>query len=122
MRSENDSALLRQSPYADILAMMPQGAANAKHSRDFARSLGMRDRAFRKCLEYLRRNGIVIIGSSSGYYFPADLEELNAYIRQEEASAKSLLFTLKSARNLREQWENRLFNHSIFDHGGNNND
>lgn len=122
MRIESNRELLQQSPYCNILASIPHGMDKARHSKDLAHSLGMRERVFRKHIEHIRRSGVVIIGSSKGYFFPASLDELNSYIRQEEASARSLLFTLKSARSLRKHWESSVFNHSIFDNGGNQNE
>ena len=118
MGNEHRASIFGQHPYCEILAMIPKGAQNARHSRELASSLGMRDRVFRKHLEQIRRNGVVIIGNNRGYFYPADIEELNAYIRQEEASARSILYTLKSARMLRKHWEYSVFNYSFFNNGG----
>lgn len=104
------------SPYRDILALISTGRENAKHGGEIAPLLGMNTRELRKHLEYLRRNGVVIIGDvHNGYYFPHDLYELESYIRQEEARAKSTLYTLKSARALRKRWSDKMSNLSIFD-------
>ena len=104
------------SPYKDIISIISTGKENAKHGNEIAPLLGMDTRELRKHLEYLRRNGVVIVGDvRSGYYFPANLYELESYVRQEEARARSTLYTLKTARALRKRWSDKMSNLSIFD-------
>ncbi len=91
-------------PHAEILSLIPTGQRNARHVNEIAALLGMRNRELRKHIEYLRRGGYVIIGCDKGYYLPETLEELEGYVKQEHARAMSILFTLKSAKNLRSLW------------------
>ena len=115
MKPEADRELFTKTPYAEILEMIPQGAANAKCSSEIALALGISRRSLCKHIENIRRNGIVIIGSTGGgYYFPETIDELNAYIRQEESRARSMLYTLRTARTLRKNWSDDMTNQSIF--------
>lgn len=116
MKGEVNRELLAKEPYSNILALIPQGAANAKYSSEIAPVLGMGRRSLCKHIENIRRNGIVIIGSTGGgYYFPETIEELESYIRQEEQRAKSMLYTLRTARLLRKNWSEDMTNKSLFD-------
>ena len=51
-------------------------------------------------MEGLRRKGCVIISCNAGYYTPANAEELRKYIDRESHRARSVFYTLKSARTL----------------------
>lgn len=116
MKSKASLEFFNKAPYCDILALIPRGAANAKHSGEIAPALGISRRSLCKHIENIRRNGIVIIGSTGGgYYFPETMEELERYIRQEEQRAKSMLYTLRTARTLRKNWSNDMTNKSLFD-------
>lgn len=87
-------------PYCNILAVIGNGAENARHKSELLRLTGMQDRELRKTIEFLRRQGIVIISDEHGYYFPADESELKAYIHQENRRAKSIFYTLRLAKRL----------------------
>ena len=115
MKNECNTAICKQSPYCDILALIPKGSANARYSDEIAPVLGMSKRALCKHIEQLRRSGVVIIGNGGGYFLPADLEELEGYIAQEQKRARSVLYTLKSARALKRHWTNHSSNYSFFD-------
>ncbi len=91
-------------PHVEILSLIPTGQRNARHVNEIAALLGFRNRELRKHIEHLRREGHVIIGCDKGYYLPETLEELEAYLHQETARAKSILYTLKAAQNLRSLW------------------
>lgn len=115
MENEHNAAIWRQPLYCDILAMIPRGAKNALYSDEIAPVLGLSKRSLCKHIEQLRRNGIVIIGNGGGYFLPADLEELEGYIAQEQKRARSVLYTLKSARTLKQRWTENIGNYSLFD-------
>lgn len=115
MENEHNAAIWQQSPYCDIIAMIPKGAKNARYSDEIAPVLGMSKRSLCKHIEQLRRSGVVIIGNGGGYFIPADLEELEGYIAQEQKRARSVLFTLKSARALKQRWSAHSENFSLFD-------
>ena len=115
MENKHNTAIWRQSPYCEILAMIPQGAANARYSDEIAPVLGMSKRSLCKHIEQLRRSGVVIIGNGGGYFLPVDLEELEGYIAQEQKRARSVLYTLKSATALKRRWTENVSNFSLFD-------
>ena len=115
MKNENDETLLVKFPYCEILAMIPRGAKNARSSDEIAPVLGLSKRSLCKHIEQLRRSGIVIIGNGGGYFLPADLDELEGYIAQEQKRARSVLYTLKSARTLKQRWTENIGNYSLFD-------
>ncbi len=85
----------------DILVLIPTGQDNARHATEIAAQLGIKNRELRRHIELLRRQGAVIIGNESGYYRPKTLSEIESYVHQEEQRAKSILFTLRSAKRLR---------------------
>jgi len=83
-----------------ILPLLRSGRDNARKRLDLMAATGLRDRVFRKGVEALRRAGVVICSGEQGYYLPATLEEVQCFIRREEARAKSTFYTLQSARQL----------------------
>ena len=87
-------------PYRRVLLRIGDGKENTVHLSELTRYSGIPDRQIRKIIEFLRRQGIVIISSNNGYYFPADITELEDYVRREEHRARSTFFTLKAARQL----------------------
>ena len=87
-------------PYSRILSLIGEGREHATHKADLLRFVEMSDRELRRTIEHLRRQGVVIISDDNGYYFPADEAGLQAYIAREERRAKSVFYTLKSARQL----------------------
>lgn len=87
-------------PYSRILSCIREGKENAVHLSELIQYSGMPERTVRRIIRYLRRQGIVIISSQSGYYFPADETELRVFIKQEERRAKSVFYTLRAARQL----------------------
>ena len=92
------AAFFETEPYRRILSAIGEGQENAVHLSELIRISGMTDRELRKTIEYIRRQGIVIISGNSGYYFPADEAELKAFVRREEHRAKSIIVTLRPAK------------------------
>ena len=104
MNCDNNPAVT--SRHADqVLQYLQYGRDNAIVGRELRAKTGLPDRVLRKTLEGIRRGGQVVISDSVGYYLPATLEEIQGFIRQEEARARSTFFTLKSARQLAEQMQ-----------------
>lgn len=85
---------------AVILPLLGSGRGNAKKRRELLATTGLPDRVFRKGIEGLRRAGVVICSGDHGYFLPATPDEVQGFIRQEEARARSTFFTLQSARQL----------------------
>ncbi len=90
-------------PYCNILSAIGEGAANARQRSELLKITGMQDRELRKTIEFLRRQGVVIISDEHGYFFPADEAELRSYITQESRRAESVTYTLNSAKELLRQ-------------------
>jgi len=88
-----------------ILSLLSSGRDNALKRRELMSLTGLHDRVLRRGIEALRRAGVVICSDVSGYYLPGTLEEVQEFIRQEEARARSTFFTLQSARQLAEQMQ-----------------
>lgn len=89
-------------PYCTILNSLDYGEQNAIHLNDLRIKTAQKDRELRKNIEYLRRNGCVIISNNNGYFLPSSPEEVEKYIQQEKKRAKSIFFTLKYALKYKE--------------------
>ena len=99
----------------DISEYVPYGAENAISRHDLlnvVRSVfgEVSDREMRRMLEYSRQNGNIIINfqNGKGYFRPDSKEEIEKYIRQEEARAKTIHFNLKSAKMALRRLEGQL--------------
>lgn len=97
----SDTAKYHQvEPYATILSAIGSGSKNARHKMQLVCLTGMNERALRKAVEHLRRQGIVIISDENGYYYPQTADELENYVRMVSKRARSTFYTLKSARQM----------------------
>jgi hypothetical protein len=99
----------------DIAEYIPYGAENAIARHELLKIaqyfLGdISDREMRRILETSRQNGNIIINfqNGKGYFRPETREEVEQYIRQEEARAKKIQFNLKSARKALRKMEGQL--------------
>lgn len=88
----------------DILDFIPIGEDNAVHSAEICRRYDLTERERRKLFERLRNAGAVICASDNGFFKPADLAELQAYINQESARSRSISKSLRSAKRLAAEW------------------
>lgn len=101
----NNRALSTVEPHQTILGLISTGENNAIHLCELVSLTKMKNREVRKCIEQLKRNGEVIVSSVNGYFKPETVTELKKYINQETHRAKSIFYTLKSARKLIQQLE-----------------
>ena len=99
----------------DISEYVPYGADNAISRHDLLNVVRsafgeVSDREMRRMLEYSRQNGNIIINfqNGKGYFRPDSKEEIEKYIRQEEARAKTIHFNLKSAKRALRRLEGQL--------------
>lgn len=99
----------------DITEYIPYGAENAITRDDLLKVAqyfveGITDRGMRALLERSKQNGNIIINfqNGKGYFRPESKEEIERYIRQEEARAKKIQFNLKSARKALRKLEGQL--------------
>lgn len=83
-----------------IMQALKTGENNAVSLADMCRVSGINNRATRQIIEDLRRSGVVIISSNKGYYLPETLEEVRHYINKESKRAKSIFYTIQSAKVL----------------------
>lgn len=67
--------------------ILPVGEENAVNSEKLARSLNCSERRLRRCIEQLRRNGVLICSTyrsrGGGYYRPRDSTETAAYFGRQ---------------------------------------
>ena len=89
-----------------ILSALREGEENAISLCEMQRITGLDNRSTRLIIESLRREGYVIISSNKGYYFPKTLDEISHYINKESKRAKSIFYTIKSAKALERQMLN----------------
>ncbi len=87
-----------------ILDFIPIGEENAVHSAEICARFGLTERERRKLFERLRNAGAVICSCDNGFFKPADLAELTAYIGRERARSRSISNSLRSARKLVKEW------------------
>lgn len=81
-----------------ILSLIGCGQSNAIHLSELIKLTELENRLVRKEIERLRRAGYVIVSDNNGYYFPETVQELSRYIKRTERHAKSVFYTLRSAR------------------------
>lgn len=85
----------------NLEAIIPVGRENAISRQHLRMISGLSDRAMREQISATRRY-IPIINDQTGrgYYIPSedDLEEAKAYLRQEEARAKSIFWSIRGLR------------------------
>lgn len=99
----------------EIANLIPYGAENAIDRYDLLRNVreilgDISDREMRRMLEVSRQNGNIIINfqNGKGYFRPDKKEEVERYIRQEEARAKTIHFNLKSAKKALRRLDGQL--------------
>ena len=83
-----------------IMQALRTGENNAISLFNMCKVSGVDNRATRQIIEDLRRSGVVIISSNKGYYLPETLEEVKHYINKESKRARSIFYTIRSAKNL----------------------
>ena len=87
-----------------ILQTIGTGESGAISAEQLTMITGLTARELRKAVETLSRDGYVIISSDKGYYYPETVEEVKRDIKQESRRARSIFFTLRSARELLNRW------------------
>lgn len=80
--------------------VFPVGEENAVTMSTLAAFWHVDDRAARRRIELLRRNGEVICSSDRGYFRPANVGELRRYVRRSFAGIKTRRSCLKGAEAL----------------------
>lgn len=103
-----------KAPAITVADLIPTGRENAVKRADLLNAciihnLAYTDRNMRKQIEAARRDYVILnLSDGEGYYrpTPAELRDLQKYIRQEEARAKAAFTNIKLARKLYEDFKN----------------
>ena len=86
----------------EVLFYIPEGKKNAISRGALAASAGYSDRHVREIIAQLQQKGYMICNMSGGegYFVAADLDEIEAYYRQEQARAVSIFKRIKPMRQV----------------------
>ena len=89
-----------------VVDFLQKGKQNAIPAKQLASAMGFKStRQLRLAIELERRSGTVILSTQDpvrgGYYLPANQEELDSYIAEMEARARTTLEILRSAKRFR---------------------
>lgn len=87
-----------------IIHALRKGQGNAIKCADLEELTQLDNREVRRCIEQLRRSGVVICSSDDGYFYPETRAELQEFIHKEAARAHSIEITLRSAERLFSEW------------------
>ena len=79
---------------AQILAIFGTGEENATTSKQIKQSFGLTERELRKIVERCRRNGIYVLSSENGYFYPSCIDEVIAFVKRENGRIRSQCITL----------------------------
>ena len=79
---------------AQFLAVLGTGERSAISSKQIQKAFGISQRDLRKITERCRRAGVYVLASSAGYFFPANRDELQRFIKRENRRIKSQCVTL----------------------------
>lgn len=94
-----------------IFEMLPEGCENAISRRNLMTVLGMSDRSLRLAIAAERRAGALILSSTcvdgSGYYRPANVEEIARFVASMERRAKSTFAAVTEARKALRELEEK---------------
>lgn len=85
--------------YSLVFSHFRKGKGNGIHLQELEKITGLDNRALRKVIESIRRSGVCVCSDENGYYLPANVNELERYIKRVSKTARSTFFTLQTARN-----------------------
>ena len=82
-----------------LLKLIPKGKKNRISSTELERLADCDKRSLKGAISRLRRNGVLICSSvySGGYYLPASSEELEEWVRTEQARIRTHRAAIKPA-------------------------
>lgn len=83
---------------SDLLNHIPTGKENAIHADALADQMNVCERSLRLMIRKEREAGAVIVGDKSGYYLPADHNELTRHVATMRRRALGSLASIKPAR------------------------
>ena len=85
----------------NISEFIPVGKDNAISRSQLVKLTGLSDRIVRDMIALERRNTAILnLQNGAGYYIPSesDRADIERYVRQEEARAKSIFWSLRGAK------------------------
>lgn len=85
----------------NIAEFIPIGKENAISRSQLVKLTGLSDRIIRDMIALERRNTAILnLQNGAGYYIPSesDRADIERYVRQEEARAKSIFWSLRGAK------------------------
>ena len=85
----------------NIADFIPVGKDNAISLCQLVKLTGLSDRIVRDMIALERRNTAILnLQNGAGYYIPSDSDraEIERYVKQEEARAKSIFWSLRGAK------------------------
>ena len=86
----------------NIADFIPVGKDNAISRSQLVKLTGLSDRIIRDMIALERRNTAILnLQNGAGYYIPSESEkaDLERFIKQEEARAKSIFWSLRGAKS-----------------------
>ena len=85
----------------NIIDYIPKGKANAISRKNLCNLTRLSDREVRERIANERRYTVILSCDLGGYYLPTkeDTEEVKQYLNRESKRARSIFYSLKSARD-----------------------
>ena len=81
----------------DLTNFLTQGEENATTAQELATVLGWNRREVTAEINALRKSGTVICSSGKGYYFPADKNDVQAFVRHMHSRIADMRSATQSA-------------------------
>ena len=86
----------------NIVDYIPIGHENGISRKELCRLTGLTDRKVRECISKARETTCICnMSDGAGYYIPREVSEIENFIRQESARARSIFRSLRGARTLK---------------------
>lgn len=70
--------------YEQLLSVIGTGEENAIHLEDLENLLNANKRTVKSIVQAARENGLFILSSEKGYFFPATVREAHSFIKYEK--------------------------------------
>ena len=95
-RSEKTAEYIfnENSVTSQLLAVIGTGEKAAVTSKQIKQSFGLTERELRKIVERCRRNGIYVLSSENGYFYPSCIDEVIAFVKRENGRIRNQCITL----------------------------
>lgn len=86
----------------NVVNFIPVGHENAISRRELCRKTGLTDRKLREEISKARETTCICnMSDGAGYYIPREVQEIDRFINQEKARARSIFKSLRGARTLK---------------------